>query len=60
MTRIVRDEGIAAVIVEQHAHKILGMTHDALILERGRVAHVASSRALLEDPQTLDRYLSVG
>jgi branched-chain amino acid transport system ATP-binding protein len=60
LTRIVRDEGIAAVIVEQHAHKILGMTHDALILERGRVAHVAASRALLEDPQTLDRYLSVG
>src|SRR5687767_4382132 len=52
LTRIVRDEGIAAVIVEQHAHKILGMTHDALILERGRVVHVAQSRALLEDPDT--------
>ena len=60
LTRIVREERLSAVIVEQHAHKILGMTHDALILERGRVAHVASSQALLEDPETLERYLSVG
>ena len=60
LTRIVLEERIAAVMVEQHAHKILGVTHDAVILERGRVAHVASSRALLEDPETLDRFLSVG
>ena len=60
LTRIVRDEGLSAMIVEQHAHKILGMTHDAIILERGRVAHAASSRALLEDPAVLERYLSVG
>ena len=60
LTRIVRDEGLSAMIVEQHAHKILGMTHDALILERGRVAYAASSRALLDDPTVLERYLSVG
>jgi branched-chain amino acid transport system ATP-binding protein len=60
LTRIVREERLAAVIVEQHAHKILGMTDDALILERGRVAHVATSRALLGDAGTLDRYLGVG
>jgi branched-chain amino acid transport system ATP-binding protein len=60
LTRIVREERLAAIIVEQHAHKILGMTDDALILERGRVAHVAGSRALLDDPQTLERYLAVG
>jgi branched-chain amino acid transport system ATP-binding protein len=60
LTRIVREEGLSAIIVEQHAHKILGMTDDALILERGRVAHASASRALLDDPATLDRYLAVG
>jgi branched-chain amino acid transport system ATP-binding protein len=60
LTRIVREERLSAIIVEQHAHKILGITDDALILERGRVAHVAKSRALLDDPATLDRYLAVG
>ena len=60
LTRIVREEQLAAIIVEQHAHKILGMTDHALILERGRVAHTSPSRTLLEDPATLDRYLAVG
>ena len=60
LERIVREERIAAIIVEQHAHKVLGITDDALILERGRVAHVATSAKLLDDPETLERYLSVG
>ena len=60
LTRILREEGLAAIIVEQHAHRILGMTDDALILERGRVAHASPSRALRDDPATLDRYLGVG
>ena len=60
LSRVVREEGLAAIIVEQHAHKILGITDDALILERGRVAHVAPSRQLLDAPDVLDRYLAVG
>ena len=60
LERIVREERIAAIIVEQHAHKVLGITDDALILERGRVAHVATSAELLDDVATLDRYLAVG
>ena len=60
LTRIVREEGLAAIIVEQHAQKVLSMTDDALVLERGRVVHAASSGALLDDAATLDRYLAVG
>ena len=60
LSRLVRDEGLAAIIVEQHAHKILGITDDALILERGRIAHASSSAALLSDEATLDRFLAVG
>ena len=58
--KIVRDEGVSAIIVEQHADKILGMTDDAIVLERGRIAHQAASAALLADPPTLHRYLAVG
>ncbi len=60
LRKIVRDEGVSAIIVEQHAEKILPMTDHAIILERGRVAHRAKSDGLLQDPATLHRYLSVG
>ena len=56
---IVRDEGVSAIIVEQHAEKVLHITDDALILDRGRVAHRAASGALLADEATLYRYLTV-
>ena len=60
LSKLVRDEGLAAIIVEQHAHKILGITDDALILERGRIVHAAPSAQLLGDAATLDRFLAVG
>ena len=44
----------------QHADKILAMTDNAIVLERGRIAHQAASAALLADPPTLHRYLAVG
>jgi branched-chain amino acid transport system ATP-binding protein len=56
---IVRDEGVCAIVVEQHAEKVLAITDDALVLERGRVAHRAASAALLADQATLHRYLTV-
>src|SRR5437588_7255175 len=39
LTRIVRQEGLAAILVEQNAHKILGVTDRAVILERGSIVH---------------------
>ncbi|GAB4064465.1 ABC transporter ATP-binding protein [Ancylobacter sonchi] len=56
---IFRAEGLAAIIVEQHARKILKITDDALILERGRVVHKAASAALIEDADTLQGFLGV-
>ena len=60
IARITRDEGLSAIIVEQHAQKVLAISDDALVLERGRVAHAARSAALLAEPATLERYLAVG
>jgi branched-chain amino acid transport system ATP-binding protein len=56
---IVRDEGVCAIVVEQHAEKVLAITDDALVLERGRVAHRAASATLLADQAILHRYLTV-
>ncbi len=60
IARIVRDEGMSAIIVEQNPARILPITDHAIVLERGRIAHRASSAALLADSAALDRLLAVG
>lgn len=57
--RIIREEGVSAIIVEQHARKILALSDRAVILERGAVVHDGTSAQLQEDHTILDRYLSV-
>ena len=59
LRRLLREEGLAAIIVEQHAQKILPITDRALILERGRVVHESASAALLADSGPLERFLGV-
>jgi branched-chain amino acid transport system ATP-binding protein len=59
LTRLFREEKLAAIIVEQHAQKILPITDRALILERGRIVHQSPSAALLADPTPLERFLGV-
>jgi branched-chain amino acid transport system ATP-binding protein len=57
--RIVRDEGLSAIIVEQNARKVLAMTDRAAILERGSIVYESESAALLADPTALERHLGV-
>lgn len=59
LKRIIRDEGLSALIVEQHAQKILTMTDRAVILDRGAIVHAGSSRALIDDPAALEQHLGV-
>ncbi|HXD08186.1 MAG TPA: ABC transporter ATP-binding protein [Burkholderiaceae bacterium] len=56
--RIVRDEGLSAIVVEQHPSLVLGITDDAVVLERGTIAFRESAEVLLAQPQRLERYLS--
>jgi branched-chain amino acid transport system ATP-binding protein len=56
---ITRSSGICSIIVEQHAQKILGLADRVVILERGAIAHDATSHALKKDPSMLERYLGV-
>jgi branched-chain amino acid transport system ATP-binding protein len=56
---IVRAGEFAVIVVEQHARLALGLTTQAMVLDRGRVVHRAASEALLNDPTTLDRLVAV-
>jgi branched-chain amino acid transport system ATP-binding protein len=59
LTRITRVDGVSALIVEQHAQKILGVTDKAIILDRGSVVHAGTSRSLIENPAPLEQHLGV-
>jgi len=59
LRRIIRDEGMSAILVEQNAHKVLGVTDRAAIIERGAVVHEGPSAALSADHTVLESYLGV-
>jgi branched-chain amino acid transport system ATP-binding protein len=59
LERIVREQRLAAILVEQNAHKILGVTDRAVILERGCVVHEGASAALRADRGVLETFLGV-
>jgi branched-chain amino acid transport system ATP-binding protein len=59
LRRIIRDEGMSAILVEQNAKKILGVTDHAVIIERGAVVHAAASATLLGDRVALETHLGV-
>jgi branched-chain amino acid transport system ATP-binding protein len=57
--RLVVEEGLSAIIVEQNPKQILPITHDAIVLDRGTIVHAAPSAQLLADRALLDRWLAV-
>jgi branched-chain amino acid transport system ATP-binding protein len=57
--RITREEGLSAIIVEQHPQAILAMADQAAVLDRGTVVHAGKARALLDQPELLDKLLGV-
>jgi branched-chain amino acid transport system ATP-binding protein len=57
--RITREEGLSAIIVEQHPQAILAISDRAAVLDRGTVVHSGRASDLLEQPELLDRLLGV-
>jgi branched-chain amino acid transport system ATP-binding protein len=57
--RLVVDEGLSAIIVEQNPRQILPITDDAVVLDRGTIVHAAPSAELVGDRERLDRWLAV-
>src|SRR6267378_1381832 len=52
-------EGMAMILVEQHAEIALSLTVQALVIERGRIAHAGASAELLANQALLERYVGV-
>ncbi|MDR6742732.1 ABC transporter ATP-binding protein [Herbaspirillum huttiense F1] len=57
--RLVSEEGMSVIVVEQHARMALSLTQRAIVLDRGRIVHASDSQSLLDDGQTLDRLVAV-
>ncbi len=53
LKRLLSEDSLAIVLVEQHAKLALQATRDALVMSRGRVIHHGASAALLADPERL-------
>jgi branched-chain amino acid transport system ATP-binding protein len=53
LARLIREESLTVVLVEQHAKLALEVTQEALVLNRGRVSYRGTSAELLADPQRL-------
>jgi branched-chain amino acid transport system ATP-binding protein len=53
LERLIREESLTVILVEQHARLALQVTQSALVLNRGRIAHHGPSAELLRDPDRL-------
>jgi len=53
LQRLIREDALTILLVEQHARLALQVTDTALVLSRGRIVHHGPSEALLRDPDRL-------
>ena len=60
LRKLVREDGLSMIIVEQKAHKVLPFTDDAIILDRGAIVHAGTSAALAADAAALEAHLTAG
>jgi len=56
---MVADKSTAIILVEQHTEIALELTEQAIVLERGAIAHRAASAALRNDAATLERLVGL-
>ena len=52
-------QGMATILVEQHTGVALELTQDAIVIERGAIAHRAKSAEFARDAETLERYVGL-
>jgi len=57
--KLVQEEGLSVIVVEQHARLALSLTQRAIVLDRGRIVHDSDSASLLADGDKLDRLVAV-
>ena len=60
LRRLREDDGMAIILVEQHARLALEFAARAIVLDRGRIVHDGDSKPLLAEPQRLAELIGVG
>jgi branched-chain amino acid transport system ATP-binding protein len=58
--RLRREDSLGFVLVEQHARLALGVTEQAIVLDRGTVVHAEASATLLQAPDRLGALMGLG
>ena len=53
LKKLIAEDSLAVILVEQHAKLALEVTHSAIVMNRGRVSYAGPSAELLADPQKL-------
>jgi len=59
ISRLTREEGLSAIIVEQHPQAILAISDQAIVLDQGQVVYSSSAESLLQQPDVLAKLLGV-
>src|SRR5689334_825519 len=57
--RLRQEDGLAIILVEQHARLALEFATQSIVLDRGKVVYDGACRALLDDPQRLADLIGV-
>ena len=57
--RLIRDEGVPILLVEQNLAVCSQLADRHYILELGRIVHEASAQEFRNAPEVIDRYLGV-
>ena len=58
--RLIEEEALTVILVEQSAKLALSVTQQALVLNRGRIAYAGASSELLADPEKLSALVMAG
>src|SRR5271167_741089 len=59
LDRLKREDRLALLLVEQHAHLALELAPEVIVLDRGVIVFAGASRELLEEPQRLGTLMGV-
>ena len=60
LDRLKREDRLALLLVEQHAHLALELAQIAIILDRGAIVFAGTSQELLDAPERLNVLMGVG
>jgi branched-chain amino acid transport system ATP-binding protein len=59
LRKIIREEGLSAILVEHNAQKSLAVTDLAIVIERGNIIYRGDSAVLKSDLALLEKYVGV-